>query len=200
MVIRWTLGRLSPVKIMADSFYKLEDEAFPSFLCKSLDSTSGQATLGNVTLGSGPGLPVAASTVAKIKPASENRWGSGCGCCWQMWLVETFTESPNFTSRWFVVDLLFIAIKCSCNVNLWCLRANIECNTLNLRYVDGNFHLINIACCSYRLVWLCFVFLFNRGDAVEVSYLEGRDVSLQSAEQLNFALSLKDDLWVYVDV
>ncbi|XP_063735024.1 centrosomal protein of 192 kDa isoform X2 [Eleginops maclovinus] len=58
---------------MADSFYKLEDEAFPSFLCTSLDSTSGRATLGNVTLGSGPGLPVAASTVAKIKPASDNR-------------------------------------------------------------------------------------------------------------------------------
>lgn len=59
---------------MADSFYKLEDEAFPSFLCKSLDSTSGRATLGNVTLGSGPGLPVAASTVAKIRPGSDNRW------------------------------------------------------------------------------------------------------------------------------
>ncbi|KAG8010342.1 hypothetical protein GBF38_014620 [Nibea albiflora] len=58
---------------MADSFYKLEDEAFPSFLCKSLDSTSGRATLGNVTLGSGPGLPVAASTVAKIRPVSDNR-------------------------------------------------------------------------------------------------------------------------------
>ncbi|XP_038568179.1 LOW QUALITY PROTEIN: centrosomal protein of 192 kDa [Micropterus salmoides] len=58
---------------MADSFYKLEDEAFPSFLCKSLDSTSGRATLGNVTLGSGPGLPVAASTVAKIRPGSDNR-------------------------------------------------------------------------------------------------------------------------------
>lgn len=59
---------------MADSFYKLEDEAFPSFLSKSLDSTSGRATLGNVTLGSGPGLPVAASTVAKIRPGSDNRW------------------------------------------------------------------------------------------------------------------------------
>lgn len=59
---------------MADSFYKLEDEAFPSFLYKSLDSTSGRATLGNVTLGSGPGLPVAASTVAKIRPGSDNRW------------------------------------------------------------------------------------------------------------------------------
>ncbi|XP_057689768.1 centrosomal protein of 192 kDa isoform X3 [Corythoichthys intestinalis] len=58
---------------MAESFYKLEDETFPSFLGKSLDSTNGRATLGNVTLGSGPGLPVAASTVAKIKPQSENR-------------------------------------------------------------------------------------------------------------------------------
>ncbi|KAL6108707.1 cep192 [Pungitius sinensis] len=58
---------------MAESFYKLEDEAFPSFLCRSLDSTAGRATLGNVTLGSGPGLPVAASTVAKIKPVSDNR-------------------------------------------------------------------------------------------------------------------------------
>ncbi|XP_033836327.1 centrosomal protein of 192 kDa [Periophthalmus magnuspinnatus] len=58
---------------MADSFYKLEDEAFPSFLYKSLDSTSGRATLENVTLGSGPGLPVAASTVAKIRPAFDNR-------------------------------------------------------------------------------------------------------------------------------
>ncbi|XP_056290775.1 centrosomal protein of 192 kDa isoform X2 [Pseudoliparis swirei] len=58
---------------MAESFYKLEDEAFPSFLCRSLDSTGGRATLGDVTLGSGPGLPVAASTVAKIKPGADNR-------------------------------------------------------------------------------------------------------------------------------
>ncbi|XP_049586562.1 centrosomal protein of 192 kDa isoform X4 [Syngnathus scovelli] len=58
---------------MAESFYKLEDEPFPSFLGKSLDSTNGCSTLGNITLGSGPGLPVAASTVAKIRPSSENR-------------------------------------------------------------------------------------------------------------------------------
>ncbi|KAM9724115.1 centrosomal protein of 192 kDa isoform 2-T4 [Menidia menidia] len=58
---------------MADSFYKLEDESFPSFLGKSLENTSGRPTLGNVTLGSGPGLPVAASTVAKIRPESDNR-------------------------------------------------------------------------------------------------------------------------------
>ncbi|TNN39249.1 hypothetical protein EYF80_050583 [Liparis tanakae] len=58
---------------MAESFYRLEDEAFPSFLCRSLDSTGGRAASGDVTLGSGPGLPVAASTVAKIKPGADNR-------------------------------------------------------------------------------------------------------------------------------
>ncbi|XP_068998191.1 centrosomal protein of 192 kDa isoform X2 [Embiotoca jacksoni] len=58
---------------MADRFYRLEDEAFPSFLCRSLDSTGDRATLGDVTLGSGPGLPVAASTVAKIRPGLDNR-------------------------------------------------------------------------------------------------------------------------------
>ncbi|XP_026149203.1 centrosomal protein of 192 kDa isoform X2 [Mastacembelus armatus] len=61
---------------MEDSLYRLEDEAFPSFLCKSMDSTSAHATLGNVTLGSGPGLPVAASTVAKIRPGTDNRGDS----------------------------------------------------------------------------------------------------------------------------
>lgn len=71
---------------MADSFYKLEDEAFPSFLCKSLDSASGRPTLGNVTLGSGPGLPVAASTVAKIRRESDNRWEYAVGFG-LMWLV-----------------------------------------------------------------------------------------------------------------
>ncbi|XP_029927859.1 centrosomal protein of 192 kDa isoform X2 [Myripristis murdjan] len=58
---------------MEASFLNLEDEAFPSFLCKSLDSTTGRATLGNVTLGSGPGLPVAASTEAKIRAGADNR-------------------------------------------------------------------------------------------------------------------------------
>ncbi|XP_077383408.1 centrosomal protein of 192 kDa isoform X2 [Festucalex cinctus] len=60
---------------MAESFSRIEDEAFPSFLGRSLDSTNGHATLGNVTLNSGPGLPVAASTVAKIRPESDNRDG-----------------------------------------------------------------------------------------------------------------------------
>ncbi|XP_069392693.1 centrosomal protein of 192 kDa isoform X2 [Paralichthys olivaceus] len=58
---------------MADNYYKLEDEVLPSFLCESMDNSSGRPTLGNVTLGSGPGLPVAASTMAKIRPSSDNR-------------------------------------------------------------------------------------------------------------------------------
>ncbi|KAG7475204.1 hypothetical protein JOB18_027049 [Solea senegalensis] len=58
---------------MAESFFKLEDEVLPSFLCESMDSFSGRATLGNVTLGSGPGQPVAASTVAKVRPRFDIR-------------------------------------------------------------------------------------------------------------------------------
>ncbi|KAK0155831.1 hypothetical protein N1851_001660 [Merluccius polli] len=56
---------------MADSFFNLEDEPLPSFLSCSLDSTGGRATLGNVTLGAGPGLPVAASTVAKMRAGAD---------------------------------------------------------------------------------------------------------------------------------
>ncbi|XP_059920680.1 centrosomal protein of 192 kDa [Gadus macrocephalus] len=58
---------------MADSFFNLEDEPLPSFLSSSLDSTSGPVALGNVTLGSGPGFPVAASTVAKIRAGADIR-------------------------------------------------------------------------------------------------------------------------------
>ncbi|CAL8286898.1 unnamed protein product [Merluccius merluccius] len=58
---------------MADSFFNLEDEPLPSFLSCSLDSTGGRATLGNVTLGAGPGLPVAASTVAKMRAGADIR-------------------------------------------------------------------------------------------------------------------------------
>ncbi|XP_061632213.1 centrosomal protein of 192 kDa isoform X3 [Phyllopteryx taeniolatus] len=75
---------------MAESFYKLEDEAFPSFLGRSLDSTNGRATLGNVTLGSGPGLPVAASTVAKMRPQSDNRDGGDAS-----YLEESELEHAN---------------------------------------------------------------------------------------------------------
>ena len=60
---------------MADSFFNLEDEPLPSFLSSSLDSTSGPVVpCGNVTLGSGPGFPVAASTVAKIRAGADIRY------------------------------------------------------------------------------------------------------------------------------
>uniref|UniRef100_A0A3P8XCP8 Centrosomal protein 192 n=1 Tax=Esox lucius TaxID=8010 RepID=A0A3P8XCP8_ESOLU len=57
---------------MTESFCNIEDEAFPSFLSDSL--CSGRGTLGNVTLASTLGIPVAASTVAKIRVGTDNRW------------------------------------------------------------------------------------------------------------------------------
>lgn len=51
----------------------IEDEPFPSFLSAS-SVNSSRASLGNVTLGFGLGLPVAASTVAKIRAGVDNRW------------------------------------------------------------------------------------------------------------------------------
>ncbi|KAI1894104.1 hypothetical protein AGOR_G00112390 [Albula goreensis] len=56
---------------MTESFRNIEDEPFPSFLSASLNSS--HATLGNVTLGSTLGVPVAASTVAKIRARADNR-------------------------------------------------------------------------------------------------------------------------------
>ncbi|XP_069050952.1 centrosomal protein of 192 kDa [Lepisosteus oculatus] len=56
---------------MTESFRNIEDEPFPSFLSSSLSSSAG--TLGNVTLGSTLGLPVAASTVAKIRAGADSR-------------------------------------------------------------------------------------------------------------------------------
>ncbi|KAG7470070.1 hypothetical protein MATL_G00135730 [Megalops atlanticus] len=56
---------------MSESLQNIEDEPFPSFLSASLSSS--HATLGNVTLGSTLGVPVAASTVAKIRAGLDNR-------------------------------------------------------------------------------------------------------------------------------
>uniref|UniRef100_A0A3B3D6E5 Centrosomal protein 192 n=1 Tax=Oryzias melastigma TaxID=30732 RepID=A0A3B3D6E5_ORYME len=58
---------------MADGLYRLDDETFPGFLAQSLDGSGGRPTLGNVSLGTGPGLPVAASTVAKVRAGCGNR-------------------------------------------------------------------------------------------------------------------------------
>ncbi|XP_037393064.1 centrosomal protein of 192 kDa [Pygocentrus nattereri] len=56
-----------------DTFRNLEDETFPSFLSNGSLGSSGCATLANVTLGSTLGVPMAASTVAKIRAAADNR-------------------------------------------------------------------------------------------------------------------------------
>ncbi|MCI4374421.1 hypothetical protein PGIGA_G00006070 [Pangasianodon gigas] len=56
-----------------DSFRKLEDETFPSFLSNTSLGSSGRVTLGDVTLGSTLGVPMAVSTVAKSRATADNR-------------------------------------------------------------------------------------------------------------------------------
>ncbi|NXA21070.1 CE192 protein, partial [Ibidorhyncha struthersii] len=58
-------------------FRNIADETFPSFLGHSLNS-SASVVLENVTLFSNPGLPVAASTVARSKMGCANRLSDTC--------------------------------------------------------------------------------------------------------------------------
>ncbi|NXG48739.1 CE192 protein, partial [Psilopogon haemacephalus] len=60
-----------------EDFRNIADETFPSFLGHSL-SSSASAIFGNVTVSSNPGLPVAASTVARSKTTSDNRLSDVC--------------------------------------------------------------------------------------------------------------------------
>ncbi|KFV86929.1 hypothetical protein N308_08773, partial [Struthio camelus australis] len=55
-----------------EDFRNIADETFPSFLGNSL-SSSTSVIFENVTISSNPGLPVAASTVAKSKMGCDNR-------------------------------------------------------------------------------------------------------------------------------
>ncbi|XP_064363242.1 centrosomal protein of 192 kDa isoform X2 [Dromaius novaehollandiae] len=55
-----------------EDFKNIADETFPSFLGNSL-SSSTSVIFENVTISSNPGLPVAASTVAKSKTGCDNR-------------------------------------------------------------------------------------------------------------------------------
>uniref|UniRef100_A0A8C4XM27 Centrosomal protein 192 n=1 Tax=Falco tinnunculus TaxID=100819 RepID=A0A8C4XM27_FALTI len=55
-----------------EGFRNIADETFPSFLGQSLNS-SASVILENVTISSNPGLPVAASTVARNKTGCDNR-------------------------------------------------------------------------------------------------------------------------------
>lgn len=56
-----------------ESFRNLEDETFPSFLSNTSLGSNGRVTLGDVTLGSTLGVPMAASTVAKSRATVDNR-------------------------------------------------------------------------------------------------------------------------------
>ncbi|NXV45127.1 CE192 protein, partial [Uria aalge] len=60
-----------------EDFRNIADETFPSFLGHSL-SSSASVLFENVTISSNPGLPVAASTVARSKPGSDNRHSDIC--------------------------------------------------------------------------------------------------------------------------
>ncbi|NWQ75963.1 CE192 protein, partial [Columbina picui] len=54
-----------------EEFRNIADETFPSFLGYSLNSTASVTE--NVTLSSNPGLPIAASTVARSRTGCDNR-------------------------------------------------------------------------------------------------------------------------------
>ncbi|NXK53938.1 CE192 protein, partial [Chauna torquata] len=56
-----------------EDFRNIADETFPSFLGNSLNSSTS-VIFENVTVSSNPGLPVAASTVAKSKTGCDNRF------------------------------------------------------------------------------------------------------------------------------
>ncbi|NXW54065.1 CE192 protein, partial [Eurystomus gularis] len=60
-----------------EDFRNIADETFPSFLGHSL-SSSASVLFENVTISSNPGLPVAASTVARSKPGCDNRLSDIC--------------------------------------------------------------------------------------------------------------------------
>ncbi|NXR02826.1 CE192 protein, partial [Sagittarius serpentarius] len=60
-----------------EDFRNIADETFPSFLGHSL-SSSASVIFENVTISSNPGLPVAASTVARSKMGCDNRLSDTC--------------------------------------------------------------------------------------------------------------------------
>ncbi|NXX90081.1 CE192 protein, partial [Centropus bengalensis] len=60
-----------------EDFRNIADESLPSFLGYSL-STNASVILENITLSSNPGLPVAASTVARSKMGCENGLSDIC--------------------------------------------------------------------------------------------------------------------------
>ncbi|NXR70305.1 CE192 protein, partial [Rhadina sibilatrix] len=60
-----------------EDFRNIADETFPSYLGHSLNS-SASVVFENVTVSSNPGLPVAASTVARSQVGGDNRLPDNC--------------------------------------------------------------------------------------------------------------------------
>ncbi|NWV12900.1 CE192 protein, partial [Ptilonorhynchus violaceus] len=60
-----------------EDFRNIADETFPSFLGHSF-SSSASVVFENVTVSSNPGLPVAASTVARSQAGGDNRLSDNC--------------------------------------------------------------------------------------------------------------------------
>ncbi|NXP85900.1 CE192 protein, partial [Passerina amoena] len=60
-----------------EDFRNIADETFPSYLGQSLNS-SASVLFENVTVSSNPGLPVAASTVARSQEGGDNRLPDDC--------------------------------------------------------------------------------------------------------------------------
>ncbi|NWT10987.1 CE192 protein, partial [Vireo altiloquus] len=60
-----------------ENFRNIADETFPSFLGHSLNS-SASVVFENVTVSSNPGLPVAASTLARSQAGGDNRLSDDC--------------------------------------------------------------------------------------------------------------------------
>ncbi|NWW79846.1 CE192 protein, partial [Climacteris rufus] len=60
-----------------EDFRNIADETFPSFLGHSFNSSASVA-FENITVSSNPGLPVAASTVARSQAGGDNRLSDNC--------------------------------------------------------------------------------------------------------------------------
>ncbi|XP_071410367.1 centrosomal protein of 192 kDa [Pithys albifrons albifrons] len=76
-----------------DNFRNIADETLPSFLGYSLNS-SASVVFENVTVASNPGLPVAASTVARSQVGCDNRLSDNCAS-----YLEGKHSSPSGSSH-----------------------------------------------------------------------------------------------------
>ncbi|NXS09300.1 CE192 protein, partial [Neodrepanis coruscans] len=78
-----------------ENFRNIADETFPSFLGYSLNSSSASVFFeNNVTVSSNPGLPVAASTVARSQAGCDNRFSDNCAS-----YLEGKHSSPSGSSH-----------------------------------------------------------------------------------------------------